>query len=439
MKVVVTKFGGSSLADAKQMMKVKDILLADAARCFVVPSAPGKRHGQDDKITDLLYACFQKAHAGEAYGPVLEQIFERYETMVRELNLTVDFAADREAIERHCREDEAPDFVASRGEYLNGRVLAALLEWAFVDPAEMICFTAEGAYDDAATDKAVASRLKGMTRVVVPGFYGAMPDGRVRTFSRGGSDVTGAIVARGVAADLYENWTDVSGFKMADPRIVENPRTIRHITYKELRELSYMGATVLHEDAIFPVRQAGIPINIKNTNEPERSGTLIVAQLSKKQKMRGITGVAGHRGFVVLTVEKAMMNGELGFCRRVLEVLEKNHVSFEHMPSGIDTVSLVIAQKSIAGKEESLIAQIREAVHPDAMELFSDMALIATVGQGMIRIPGMASRLFTALALAQVNVRMIDQGSSEINIIVGVEGHDFEKAVRAIYEGFVGV
>lgn len=439
MENIVTKFGGSSLADAQQMRKVHDIVLAKTERRFLVPSAPGKRFSGDEKVTDLLYECFRAAKAGEDIDAVLGKIQERYDTIIAELGLALSLKEEYASLAEHARSDETADYVASRGEYLNGRILAAYLDWEFVDPADLIRFDENGTYNDAETAELAARVLAGKSFCVIPGFYGATKDGIVHTFSRGGSDITGAIVARAVSADLYENWTDVSGFMMADPRIVENPRTIRYITYKELRELSYMGATVLHDEAIFPVRQAGIPINIRNTNAPERSGTLIVDQLTGEQKMRGITGVAGHRGFTAISVEKAMMNGELGFGRRILQVLEKHGISFEHMPTGIDTLSVIVSDKSLNGNEEAIVREIEDAVHPDSIELHRDMALIATVGQGMIRIPGMASRLFTALALAQVNVRMIDQGSSEINIIVGVEGKDFECAVRAIYEGFVGV
>ena len=328
------------------------------------------------------------------------------------------------------------NYAASRGEYLNGRIMAAYLGFEFVDAAEVVRFRDDGSFDDETTDALLAERLKGMHTAVVPGFYGAKADGTVVTFSRGGSDITGSLVALAVHADLYENWTDVSGFLIADPRIVKNPKSIETITYKELRELSYMGASVLHEDAIFPVRKAGIPINIRNTNAPQDKGTLIVESTCRQPRYT-ITGIAGTDGFVSITVEKAMMNSEVGFCRKVLQVFEDNGVSIEHMPSGIDTMTIFVHKDVFEEKEQKIISDIQRAVCPDHIELESDLALIAVVGRGMRSTRGTAGRIFSALAHAHINVKMIDQGSSELNIIIGVKHEEFKNAIRALYEIFV--
>ena len=284
--------------------------------------------------------------------------------------------------------------------------------------------------------RSFSERLENTERAVIPGFYGAKPDGSIQTFSRGGSDITGSIVAKAVHADMYENWTDVSGFLIADPRIIKNPKPIDVITYRELRELSYMGATVLHEDAIFPVRKEGIPINIRNTNAPEDKGTLIVEDTCRKPRFT-ITGIAGKKDFASITIEKAMMNSEVGFCRKVLEVFENNNISIEHMPSGIDTMTIFVHRDEFEEKEQDVIAGIHRAVEPDFLELESDLALIAVVGRGMRATRGTSGRIFAALAHANVNVKMIDQGSSELNIIIGVRSHDFDAAINAIYDIFV--
>lgn len=437
MGTKVVKFGGTSLADAEQFRKVREIVLADGERRYVVPSAPGKRHQGDHKITDLLYLC--QAHVQQAvpFDEVFEVIARRYLEIVADLGLPLDLRPELDKIKRKIAAGASADYAASRGEYLNGLIIAGFLGYEFVDPAECIFFTADGALDYERTQAAIGGRLAATPRAVIPGFYGALPDGGIKTFPRGGSDITGAIVARGVGADLYENWTDVSGFLMADPRVVPNPKPIKSLTYRELRELAYMGATVLHEEAIFPVREAGIPINIKNTNAPGDPGTLIVRDADLTVHTGSITGIAGRKGFTVIAVEKTLMHQEIGFGRKLLSVLEENGISFEHMPSGIDTISVVVSDTQLNHKLERVIAEIRRRCQPDAIDVHPDMALIATVGRGMARTPGIAARLFTALGRSNVNVRMIDQGSSEINIIVGVENRDFEPAVRAIYRAFV--
>ncbi len=437
MGIKVSKFGGSSLADAAQFQKVREILLADADRRIVVPSAPGKRSKTDIKVTDLFYECNRLASAGQDIEPAFAKICERYQEIARELGLSVDLEAHLTEIAKQIKLGAGADYAASRGEYLNGILLADYLGWDFIDAKTGIFFDEEGRLDSEKTQEKLGAILAAHTHAVVPGFYGCDTHGNVKTFSRGGSDITGAIVARAANADLYENWTDVSGCLMADPRIVRNPEPIRYVTYRELRELSYMGASVLHEDAIFPVRVAGIPTNIRNTNQPDEPGTLIGYEAEDYESEHMITGIAGHKDFAIIAVEKAMMNAELGFGRRVLQALEEEGVSFEHMPSGIDTMSVVVSEDAIEGKKERLIARIHELCSPDSVEIHSGLALIATVGRGMVRSKGTSAKLFNALMKAGINVRLIDQGSSELNIIVGVDNLDFENAVRAIYRAFV--
>lgn len=435
MKKVV-KFGGSSLASARQFKKVGDIIRSDKSRRYVVPSAPGKRNDKDEKVTDLLYQCYDAASTGASYKKILEKIKKRYEEIIDGLGLNLNLDHEFDRIEENFLAKAGRDYAASRGEYLNGMVMAQYLGYEFIDAAEVVFFDEHGAFEAESTNKELGERLEHVERAVIPGFYGSMPDGRVKTFSRGGSDVTGSIVAKAIHADMYENWTDVSGFLVADPRIIENPEVIETITYRELRELAYMGASVLHEDAIFPVRKEGIPINIRNTNKPEDKGTLIVESTCRKPKYT-ITGIAGKKGFCSINVEKAMMNSEVGFGRKVLQVFENYGISFEHMPSGIDTMTIFVHQSEFEEFEQSVIAGIHRAVEPDFVEMESDLALIAVVGRGMKATRGTAGRIFSALAHARVNVKMIDQGSSELNIIIGVKNADFEAAIKAIYDIFV--
>ncbi|HIX28088.1 MAG TPA: aspartate kinase [Candidatus Blautia stercoravium] len=434
MKKVV-KFGGSSLASAEQFKKVGAIIRADGTRRYVVPSAPGKRFSEDTKVTDLLYACYRAANE-EIFQKVLAEIKSRYQEIIDGLELSLSLEEDFKILEENFKRQIGEEYAASRGEYLNGKIMAAYLGFTFIDPAEMIRFDGNGQFDAEITEALVAKRLKDVTEAVVPGFYGAKENGEIKTFSRGGSDITGSIIAGALDVELYENWTDVSGVMVTDPRIINNPKSIDTITYRELRELSYMGATVLHEDAIFPVRKAGIPINIKNTNAPEEDGTMIVEDTCKKPPYT-ITGIAGKKGFCSLFIEKSMMNSEIGFGRKVLQVLEEQGISFEHVPSGIDTMTIFIHQDEFAEKEQQVIAGIHRAVNPDYMELETDLSLIAVVGRGMRSNRGTAARIFAALAHANVNVRMIDQGSSELNVIVGVKDEDFEPAIKAIYDIFV--
>jgi aspartate kinase len=433
----VCKFGGSSLADAGQITKVRQIIEADAARRYIVPSAPGKRHDADEKVTDLLYAFYDAVQSGGVYQDTFDEICARYIEIRDDLGLSTDIESHLDIVKKDVLDGAGQDYTVSRGEYLNAILLADYLGYEFIDAAEVIFFNASGFYESEKTRTVLRSRLRRTSRAVIPGFYGSLPSGEIKTFSRGGSDVTGAIVARAALAEVYENWTDVSGFFVADPRIVDEPNVIKKITYRELRELSYMGATVLHEDAVFPVFKANIPINIKNTNDPSDLGTFIVPQLDDDDAGT-ITGIAGKKGFTVIAVEKANMNAELGFGRRILEALESNSVRFEHMPSGIDTLGIVVANSEIDGKQHKLLDDVYNLCQPDSLEVFRGLALIATVGRGMISHVGVAARLFGALADAGVNIRMIDQGSSEINIIVGVDDKDFETAIRAIYAAFCG-
>ncbi len=435
MKKVV-KFGGSSLANAEQFQKVGDIIRGDESRRYVVPSAPGKRFSADTKVTDLLYTCYGKAEAGEDFTDVLTEIKGRFYEIIKGLNLDLSLEEEFRQIEADFKAHAGNEYAASRGEFLNGKVMAAYLGYEFIDSATVIRFDKNGNFDADKTDKLLSKRLQKCERAVIPGFYGGMEDGTVKTFSRGGSDVTGSLVAKAIHADIYENWTDVSGFLVTDPRIVDNPAVIETITYRELRELSYMGATVLHEDAIFPVRKEGIPINIRNTNRPEDKGTFIVESTCRKPKYV-ITGIAGKKGFCSINIEKSMMNSEIGFGRKVLQVFEDQGISFEHVPSGIDTMTVYVHQDEFEEKEQQVIAGIHRAVQPDFVEMESDLALIAVVGRGMKSQRGTAGRVFSALAHAHVNVKMIDQGSSELNIIIGVENRDFETAVKAIYDIFV--
>ena len=432
----VVKFGGSSLASAAQFEKVGNIIHADAERKFVVPSAPGKRDSKDTKVTDMLYACYALAEADKDFKAELKAIAARYQEIIDGLKLDLSLAEEFKTIEKNFKEKAGSDYAASRGEYLNGIIMANYLGYEFIDSATVIFFKENGEFDSEKTNEILSARLKDCKAAVVPGFYGAYEDGRVKTFSRGGSDITGSIVARAIKADVYENWTDVSGILVVDPRIIPNPAAIETITYRELRELSYMGFSVLHEDAIFPVRREGIPINIRNTNAPEDNGTWIVGSTCQKSKYV-ITGIAGKKGFCSINIEKDMMNSEIGFGRKVLQAFEDNGISFEHVPSGIDTMTVFVHQDEFMHKEQQVVAALHRLANPDVIDIESDLALIAVVGRGMKSTRGVSGRIFSALAHKNVNVKMIDQGSSELNIIIGVTNDDFEIAIKAIYDIFV--
>ena len=436
MGLKVAKFGGSSVADAIQLMKIKKIIEADSERRYIVVSAPGKRFDKDNKITDLLYLCKTHMDHNLPYEQVLQVIQDRYVAAAVGLGLDIDYDQQFQIIKDKLEKGEATaDYLASRGEYLNAILAAKLLGYDFVDTDKLIKFSAKGRLLAEETNEALAAELKKHERAVLPGFYGSTPDGKIKTFSRGGSDITGALVARAAGADIYENWTDVSGFLMADPRVVDNPKPIAEISYRELRELSYMGASVLHDEAIYPAKEDNIPINIRNTNRPEDPGTIITADAPLSNHV--ITGIAGSKNFTVIGLSKSMMSQEVGFVRRLAGVFADKDVSLEHMPSGIDTISVVVDNDELNGKLDDIVDEIQRQLQPDTIDVFENMALIATVGRGMSSRTGTSAKLFTALADAGVNIRMIDQGSSEINIIVGVQNKDFEKAVKAIYDAFV--
>lgn len=436
----VVKFGGSSLADANQFRKVAAIIKSDSKRRYVVPSAPGKRFSDDIKVTDMLYKCCELAGSGIDFSDQFKIIKDRYNGIISELGINMSLDEEFDTIVRELKARPAKDYAASRGEYLNGKVLAKFLGFNFVDAADIIVFDTKGSLLLDRTVTAARERLKGLENAVIPGFYGKTTEGVIKTFSRGGSDVTGSIIANAVRADIYENWTDVSGFLIADPRIVENPDVIETITYRELRELAYMGASVLHEDAIFPVRSAGIPINIRNTNAPEDAGTMIVSNdydFSRESLSHTITGIAGKKGFSSINIEKAMMNSELGFGMKVMKVLYDNGVSFEHMPSGIDTMSITVDTASLNPVREKVLSEIRREVEPDHIEIEDGIAMLAVVGRRMKNTRGTVARIFAAMAHARINVKLIDQGSSELNVIIGVSESDLPEAIRRIYDMFI--
>ena len=437
MGVKVAKFGGSSVADALQIEKIKNIVAKDKDIKYVVVSAPGKRFDEDSKITDLLYLCKTHIEHKIPYQQIFQVICDRFMAVEVNLGVDVDLKKEFNEIKKNLEEGATADYIASRGEYLNAILIAAYLGYDFVDSAKMVKFDEKGRFMEELTDKAIKKELKNHERAVIPGFYGSKTDGAIKTFSRGGSDITGALVARAVQADVYENWTDVSGFLMADPRIVDNPRPISTVSYKELRELSYMGASVLHEDAIYPARVANIPINIRNTNRPDDPGTIITSEPAKLEEGQIIAGIAGSKDFTVIAMYKNLMSSERGFIRKMTGILEDFDIPIEHIPSGVDTLSVVIDNKLIDGKIDDILEEFERQLKPDHLEVFHNIALIAIVGYGMSYRTGVSAKLFTALADENINVRMIDQGSSEMNIIVGVENKDFENAIRAIYNAFV--
>ena len=439
LSCIVTKFGGSSLANDVQFRKVRSILDLEPSRRYLVPSAPGKRFPGDEKVTDLLYLCYSLAEDGRSFEEEFDKIEERYLSIARGLGLDCPIGDELAVIRKGIADLKGRDWCASRGEYLCGLLMSYYLGWRFLDAAEGIVFRPDGRLDDAKTQQKLSAALADGQPTVVPGFYGALETGEIHTFSRGGSDITGALVARAVNADVYENWTDVSGFLMADPRIIDNPAEISSITYKELRELSHMGASVLHEDAMFPVHRAGIPTNIRNTNKPYHPGTMISKNAPQEISVPTITGIAGHKGYSVISVEKNMMNSEVGFGRKVLQIFEDAGVPFEHMPTGIDSMCVVASSELIAPHREEILSRIGEIVEGSGSVSINDnLSIIATVGRGMVHNCGTAARLFSAMSRARINVRMIDQGSSELSIIVGVNDSDFEATIHAIYHEFVG-
>lgn len=436
MGIKVCKFGGTSMASAKSILQVAEIVKSEADRHIVVVSAPGKRFKEDEKVTDLLYSSFAEAQNSGDCSKSFSKVRARFIELINELKIKLDLTKKLDEIEKKINNSVVPDYAASRGEYLSALLLSKLLGYKFYDAADLVKFSENGVFNADYTNDLIKSTINPDGYYVVPGFYGSQENGNILTFSRGGSDVSGSIFARGVNAEIYENWTDVDGFMTADPRIVEKPNVMKILSYTELRELAYMGANVLHPESIFPVRISNIPINIKNTFNPTAPGTMIVPDASDMDSSNIVTGIAGKKGFTVIVIEKSMMNSEVGFGRRLLSVLEQCGICFEHMPSGIDTISLVISDTELNGKLEKVINRIRENTNPDDIHIQSGLALIATVGHNMASRPGTAAKLFTALAAANINVRMIDQGSSELNLIIGVNIADCERAINAIYHAF---
>lgn len=432
----VAKFGGSSLANSKQFEKVKNIIENDENRRFIVPSAPGKEHKDDQKVTDLLYLLYNMASHHLNYLEILHMVKKRYQEIMDSLGVDFDLEAEFKIINQKIMDGASKDYISSRGEYLNGKLLASYLNFTFLDAKDLIFFNEEGKFDEIKTYSKLNSIKDQYEHVVIPGFYGSMPDGTIKTFSRGGSDLTGSIVARGVGADLYENWTDVSGFLASDPRIVENPRKIQYITYKELRELAYSGANILHDEAIFPVISQGIPIEIRNTNAPEEGGTFIVKEIKDDHYSPILTGVTGRKNFSVINIEKVRMNSELSFHRKVLTVLEANDIYLEHMPSSIDSLSLIIADKYLQNKQEVLINEFKTFINPDYISVEKDISLVTVVGRNMKNQIGISATIFSALAKNNINIQMIVQGASEMNIIIGIKTVDYEKAINTIYNAF---
>lgn len=435
--IIVSKFGGSSLADSKQFMKVKNIVMSDPCRKYIVPSAPGKRDGKDHKVTDLLYMCHQLASSGIGFEDVYGILEKRYEDICRELDVACNIQEILIEIKNKIREGSSRAYVASRGEYINGIILSKYFGFEFIDAAEVVIFDGENQFDFEKTKEKIRNRLEHVAYGVIPGFYGSNEAGDIVTFSRGGSDITGAIIASAMECRLYENWTDVSGFLRADPKIVNRPRTIEKITYRELRELSYMGAPVLHEEAVFPVKQVGIPIHIRNTNAVEDLGTMIIKEEDTVVDCsETITGISGKKDFTVLFIEKTSMVTEKGFLRKLMSVIESNGISIEHMHSNVDSISLVISSSEINSKLDKVLEEIRIYCRPDSIFSHPNMALVAVVGRSMVHTKGVSAKIFAALANAGIDNRMITQGSNELNIIIGVENHDFNQAIAVIYEAF---
>ena len=434
----VCKFGGTSMATTESILQVKSIIESDPERKFVVVSAPGKRFSSDTKITDLLYSAYDEKVEFGTCKSSMKVIRERFVGLCNELGLDVDINKYLDEVEEGIIKSTSSDYAASRGEYLSAIVVSAVLGFKMVDAGDIIKFNNNGVFDAELTNDLVKKYADYTDGIVIPGFYGRMPDKTIKTFTRGGSDFTGAIIARGIGARIYENWTDVNGFMVTDPRIVKNPKHIAVLSYEELRELSYMGASVLHPDSIFPVQIDNIPINIRNTFEPENEGTMIMDN-TEGYVLPVVTGIAGRKGNTTISIKKAMMNGELGFCRKVLTVLERHGISVEHIPTGIDTMGIVLSEAGLKNAdEEKVISDIRGMVNPDFIKISHSIALIAVVGHGMVNQLGTAAKIFTALYEAGVNIRMIDQGSSELNIIIGVEEKDYAASISAIYNAFFG-
>ena len=435
----VAKFGGSSMADAGQYQKVRDILLSDPARRVVVVSAAGKRDKNDHKITDLLYLCHAHIQYGVDCTGVFEMITSRYLEIRDELNIKLDLETEFAALKKRLdAKSVTQDELVSRGEYFSAKLMAAYLDFQFIDAVDWVKFKFDGTVDQHSSYEALRNLVVLGKGAVIPGFYGLMPDGHIRTFTRGGSDITGALAAAALNADVYENWTDVSGILMADPRIVDDPQAIPEVTYDELRELSYSGAQVLHEGTIFPVREKNIPLNIRNTNAPEDNGTMIKEKFdSPSDPDRFITGITGKKDFTIISLSKRGMANQVGVLRKVLTVLERHNISVDYVPNGIDNVSVVMSTEDVAPYLYTILGEIQQEVEPDTLDVHDQIAVVAAVGRRMAFQPGVSGRLFAALGEAGINIRMINQGPDELNIIFGVDNRDFKAAIRVLYNSFV--
>ncbi len=435
----VCKFGGSSLASAETFKKVKAIIEADDARRIVVVSAPGKRTKEDMKVTDLLYITQAHLKYNAPYNDIFETVKQRYREIAAGCKLTVDIEAEFRKIEEKLSKKTGVDYIVSRGEYLNAVLMAAYLGYTFVDSADWLFFGYDGKVDYERSYFALKTIMERHPKVVLPGFYGSMPDGNIRTFSRGGSDVTGALAAVGAEADCYENFTDVSGVMMADPRLVENPKPISRITFAELRELSHMGAEVLHEETVLPVRKKNIPIFIKNTNAPEDPGTMIMESFDDELEASSdhfITGVSGKKHYTIISIAKSLMNEEIGYIRKALEIIERYGLPIEHIPTGVDSFSIVLPSAGLEHCLHALISEITSRLAPDSVKVIPDISLIAVVGRRMALSPGVSGKIFTALGENKINVRMIEQCADEINIMIGVDDADFNKTIKVLYDSF---
>ena len=435
----VAKFGGSSLAGAEQFRRVKEIVEADPSRMCVVVSAAGKRNGNDNKITDLLYLTHAHINYGVSHEDIFSLIEQRYYGIRDELGLKCDLESEFARLRGKLNQDISVDYLVSRGEYLTALLMSEYLGYEFLDAAECVFFSYDGQIDYEQTYSAIAARAVKHPRFVMPGFYGALPNGRIKVMTRGGSDISGAIVANALDADIYENWTDVSGILIADPRVVENPRPISYVTYQELRELSYMGASVLHEESILPVKEKNIPLNIRNTNRPQDPGTMIMETVDENlvKNKRLITGIAGRKSFTVLTVFKKHISTDTSIIRGTLEMLENYKVDVEHITLGVDSFNVVMPTSQIRDRIYDLISDIKQRYRPDRIKTADDIALIACVGRRMVSVPGSSAKLFGALGEKNINIRMIAQGSEEISIIVGVDNKDYDYTIRTLYDGFM--
>ncbi len=438
--IKVAKFGGSSVANAEQFKKVKAIVEADKSRKFIVTSACGKESHEDHKVTDLLYLCREHIRYGVSYEDMLGAVESKYRRIKEELGLKLDLESEFAEIRSHLDRNVSTDYLVSRGEYLTARCLAEYLDADFADAQDFIAFNFDGSFDFERIEELFSAYLNTDKKLVIPGFYGFLPNGKLKIMSRGGSDISGAVIANITNADVYENWTDVSGFMVTDPRIVKDPLPIAYLNYNELREMSYMGANVLHDDAIFPVRMKSIPINIRNTNDPENPGTMIMNDCSEYDKVNpphAITGITGRRDYSVLTVIKSHSSAEVGFLKKILTVLEEYKISIESAPITVDTFSVLVQTKDFEGVVYDVIERIKKDVRPDEIYVEDNISLIAVVGRAMRAVPGMAGSFLAELGRNKINIKIINQGSDELSIMVGVDNKDFEKAIQCIYNKFI--